>query len=178
MRPFYLGWVFPAFSAQWQTLDKRREKIKERNKWINERKNQHESSQRTERRRARTDERTTGYIIIYFPYGFIQTDLSSMNKFLRLVMFGDCFFTYRVMALWLAETRCRKRERAVSRFPINSRFIHLIWRFYYNVSVNSHSQLSVYSKGNTHSTYRCKHVEQCHIWGDKTRAAYMSFGYV
>ena len=21
---------------------------------------------------------------------------------------------------------------------------------------------------------RCKHVEQCHIWGDKTRAAYMS----
>ena len=43
-----------------------------------------------------------------------------MNKFLRLVMFGDCFFTYRVMALWLAETRCRKRERAVSRFPINS----------------------------------------------------------
>ena len=79
---------------------------------------------------------------------------------------------------WLAETRCRKRERAVSRFLINSRVIHLIWRFYYNVSVNSHSQLSAYSKGNAHSTSRCKHVEQCHIRGDKTRAAYMSFGYV
>ena len=28
-------------------------------------------------------------------------------------------------------------------------------------------------EGNTHSTSRCKHAEQCHIWGDKTRATYM-----
>ena len=74
-------------------------KIKERNKWINERKNQHESRQRTERRRARTDKRTKGYIIIYFPDGFIQTDLPSMNKFLPLVMFGDCFCL--LIAWWL-----------------------------------------------------------------------------
>ena len=39
-----------------------------------------------------------------------------------------------------------KREKAVSRFLINSQFIHLIERFYYNASVNSHSQLPAYSK--------------------------------
>ena len=32
------------------------------------------------------------------------------------------------------------------RFVTKSRFIHLIYRFYYNASVNSHSQLSAYSK--------------------------------
>ena len=56
--------------------------------------------------------------------------------------------------------------------------IHLISLFCHNVSINSHSQLSASSKKNTHSTSHCKHVEQCHIWGDKTRAAYMLFGYV
>ena len=45
---------------------------------------------------------------------------------------------------------CRKRGKAVPRFLINSRFIQLFSRFYYNALVNSHSQLSVYSK-DTHS---------------------------
>ena len=27
--------------------------------------------------------------------------------------------------------------------------------------------------GKKHKTYRFKLVEQCHVWGDKTRAAYM-----
>ena len=31
---------------------------------------------------------------------------------------------------------------------------------------------------NTPSTSHCKYVEQFHIWGDKTRAAHMLFGYV
>ena len=66
-----------------------------------------------------------------------------------------------------------KREKAVPRFLMNLRFIHLNQRFYYKASVTCHSQLSAYSKGNTHSTSHCKHVEQCHIWGNKTRAAYM-----
>ena len=66
-----------------------------------------------------------------------------------------------------------KREKAVPHFLMNLRFIHLNQRFYYKASVTCHSQLSAYSKGNTHSTSHCKHVEQCHIWGNKTRAAYM-----
>ena len=49
---------------------------------------------------------------------------------------------------------------------------------YNNASINSHSQLSAYSK-ETHTMSRCKHVpEQCHVWGDKTGAVYMLFGYV
>ena len=36
-------------------------------------------------------------------------------------------------------------------FVTKSRFIHLIYRFYYNASVNSHSQLSAYSK----ETHKC-----------------------
>ena len=66
---------------------------------------------------------------------------------------------------------CRKREKAVPHFLINSRFICLIQQFCYYASVDSHSQLSAYSK-ETHSTSRCEHVEQCRIWDDKTRAAY------
>ena len=46
----------------------------------------------------------------------------------------------------IKQTSCRKREKAVPHFHIKSRFIHLIKRFYYNASVNSHSQLSAYSK--------------------------------
>ena len=41
---------------------------------------------------------------------------------------------------------CRKREKGEPRFLISSRFIQLFSRFYYNASVNSHSQLSAYSK--------------------------------
>ena len=132
------------------------------------------------RTKTRTDWRKNEGVYYYLFSRWIHSDGSFKHE--QVLAPGHVWwlflFTYRVMALWLAETRCRKRERAVSRFLINSRFIHLIWRFYYNVSVNSYSQLSAYSKGNTHSTSRCKHVEQCHIWGDKTRAAYMSFGYV
>ena len=41
--------------------------------------------------------------------------------------------------------KCRKREKAVPRFLINSRFIRLIQQFcYYAASVDSHSQLSAY----------------------------------
>ena len=45
-----------------------------------------------------------------------------------------------------------KREKAVPRFLMNLRFIHLNQRFYYKASITCHSQLSAYSKGNTHST--------------------------
>ena len=39
---------------------------------------------------------------------------------------------------------CRKRKKAVLHFFINSRFIHLIKRFYLNAWSNSHSRLSAY----------------------------------
>ena len=73
---------------------------------------------------------------------------------------------------------CRKREKAVPRFPINSRFIRLIQQFCCYTSVDSHSQLSAYQLKETHSTFRCKHVEQRHMWDDKTRAAYRLLSYV
>ena len=44
---------------------------------------------------------------------------------------------------------CRKREKAVPRFQIKLRFIQLMLWFYYNASVNSHSQLLAYLKKDT-----------------------------
>ena len=41
---------------------------------------------------------------------------------------------------------CRKCEKAVPCFPINSEFIHLILMILHNASGNSHSQLSAHSK--------------------------------
>ena len=36
----------------------------------------------------------------------------------------------------------------------------------------SGADVVMYLKVNIHPTFRCKYVEQCHIWDDKTRAAY------
>ena len=95
---------------------------------------------------------------------------------IRLKRFLSYHMRGKITECWLAETEgnfyfCRKRKRAVPRFLINSRFIPLIQQFCYFASIDSHSQLSAYSK-ETHPTSRCKHVEQCHIWDDKTRDTY------
>ena len=51
----------------------------------------------------------------------------------------------RYYSLQHIHCKCRKREKAVPRFLINSRFIRLIQQFcYYAASVDSHSQLSAY----------------------------------
>ena len=63
---------------------------------------------------------------------------------------------------------CRKRAKA------SVLTIYFLVRFCYYTPINSLSQLSQ----KKHITSPCKHVEQHHIWGDKTRAAYMRFGYV
>lgn len=63
------------------------------------------------------------------------------------------------------------------RFLIKSQFIHLILQFYYNASVNFHSQLLANWKI-TQEKSRCKHMEQGHIWAKKHVPHTRFFGYV
>ena len=75
----------------------------------------------------------------------------------------------------IEETSCPKRERAVPRFLINSRFIHLIWRFTTALRLTSTHNSRLIRKKHTVPLQGdvVSNVEQCHIWGDITRAAYV-----
>ena len=69
-------------------------------------------------------------------------------------------------------------KKAVPRLLIYSRCIHLIWRFYYNASVNSHSQLSAYSK-ETHTKQPVVGTWNSAIYGAIKHVSHTClFGYV
>ena len=62
--------------------------------------------------------------------------------------------------------------KSCTTLPYKSRFIHLIDSITTFRLTPTHSYQFI-RKLSTHKMSRCKHVQQCHIWGDKTRAAYM-----
>ena len=89
---------------------------------------------------------------------------------------GRVHVSRSVGCLWIVclLPRCRKREKAVPCFLINSQFTHLIWRFYHNASVNSHLQFSAYSKGNTHTQSPVVNTWNSTIYGGEISAQYFT----
>lgn len=114
---------------------------------------------------------------VYFQYrcfalavSFITEDFSC-----RANQTEKCTLTKQRQILYKLQ-RCRKRGKAI-RFLIESQFIHLILQFYYNASVNFHSQLLANWKI-TQEKSRCKHMEQGHIWAKKHVPHTRFFGYI
>ena len=108
----------------------------------------------------------------YRKFGFsTKCTLSASIVFLFLTTYSFSLlvcYKYTKRIILLHNIGCRKRAKA------SVLTIYFLVRFCYYTPINSLSQLSQ----KKHITSPCKHVEQHHIWGDKTRAAYMRFGYV
>ena len=158
MRPFYLGWVFPAFSVQSQTLDKRREKNQRKklmNKWTKE------STRITPKNRTktRTDWRKNEGVYYYLFSRWIHLD--GFSKHEQVLAPGHVWwlflFTYRVMALgWQ-----RHVVENVKELYHASLVSHDLFTWFNDLTSALRLTLGLFER-NTHLPSHFKQVEECH----------------